>query len=268
LSAGCADGATASVAGGERARIVDALADAEGVRPVTDAVARSHQARGVSRVGWPFTRWLGRLRPDPLRRLHLEREGSEARTSLPAPSEVALARLSTAVRDLTGRLGRDLPHDWSAALRRETLDRLDIVATRLDATVARTQLDPRPAPRWWGAVGAMQWLLAIVAIAGAAWLAILAGLGYLRLGDPGTPDIGEVPVPTAMALGGALGGVVLAAIARPLVALGARRRARLADRRLRQGLTALADDALLGRAAAVVDRHRRFCSAVRRAGSG
>ena len=258
-------GATTDAA--HRDRLVAAMAEAAGVRTVTDAVARSHQAQGTRRVGWPFTRWLGRLRPDPLRRLHLARGGgSVARTSLPPATDVARARLSTAVRDLAEHAGGGLTGDWRDALRRDVIGRVDGLADRLDATVAATDLGTDRTPRWWSLVSALQWLLALVALAGGLWLGVLAVLGYLQLGDPGTPDlVGEVPLPTAMLLGGGAAGLLVAALARPFVALGARRRARRADRRLRDRLDDLADDALLAPAADLVERHRAFCDALRRA---
>ena len=37
------------------------------------AVQRAAMHRAVTTTGFPFTRWLRRLRPDPLRRLHLRR---------------------------------------------------------------------------------------------------------------------------------------------------------------------------------------------------
>jgi GTPases len=48
-----------------------ALAEAAGVPLVVEAVAKAHRHRAVLATGWPPTRWARRLRPDPLRRLHL-----------------------------------------------------------------------------------------------------------------------------------------------------------------------------------------------------
>jgi len=51
--------------------LIDALAAAAGVPAVCAAVASSYELRAQEHVGFPLTRWLARLRPDPLRRLHL-----------------------------------------------------------------------------------------------------------------------------------------------------------------------------------------------------
>ncbi|HYN95809.1 MAG TPA: GTPase, partial [Pilimelia sp.] len=57
----------------------DALATVAGVPAVADATERAYRHRAVSATGWPLLRWLRRLRPDPLARLHLP-TGGAART--------------------------------------------------------------------------------------------------------------------------------------------------------------------------------------------
>ena len=44
----------------------------------------------------------------------------------------------------------------------------------------------------------LQWVLFVVAVAGAVWLAVLAGTAYLQMPVPGTPDVRGFPVPTLM----------------------------------------------------------------------
>jgi energy-coupling factor transporter ATP-binding protein EcfA2 len=78
----------------EHARLLRALEDAAGVPTVVAAVERAHRRRGSLAAGWPFARWLGRLRPDPLRRLRLGGEPAEqVRTSLPPASAVQVAQV-------------------------------------------------------------------------------------------------------------------------------------------------------------------------------
>ncbi|WP_344579127.1 GTPase, partial [Nonomuraea roseoviolacea] len=52
-------------------RLTVALEEAAGVPLVLEAVAKGHRHRAVVATGWPVTRWIRRLRPDPLRRLRL-----------------------------------------------------------------------------------------------------------------------------------------------------------------------------------------------------
>jgi GTPase Era involved in 16S rRNA processing len=52
-----------------------ALGAAAGVPAVADAVSHAYQYRAHASAGWPFSRWVRRLRPDPLRRLRLATSG-------------------------------------------------------------------------------------------------------------------------------------------------------------------------------------------------
>ena len=71
------------------AELEEAFADAAGVPLVVDAVAASTRLRARRATGWPVTAWLSRLKPDPLKRLHLDlgKEGRAltraSRTSVP-----------------------------------------------------------------------------------------------------------------------------------------------------------------------------------------
>jgi hypothetical protein len=73
--------ARADGAGGARHALTAALGSAAGVPAVGAAVERAAVHRAVASTGFPFTRWLRRLRPDPLRRLHLDRARTAAVTA-------------------------------------------------------------------------------------------------------------------------------------------------------------------------------------------
>ncbi|MBO0900848.1 50S ribosome-binding GTPase [Cellulomonas sp. zg-ZUI22] len=214
--------------------LVAALEDAAGVPTVVAAVRRSAVRRAVAHTGWPPVRWLARLRPDPLRRLHLAPRavGDEvAPTSLPPAGPAQRARAATAVRDHTDAVLAGAPDAWVLAARARvtTADLPDA----LDLAVARTRLLPERPVWWWRAVGAVQWLLLAAAVAGALWLAGLAVLAYLQLPDPVTPVWGPAPAPTVLLVGGVLAGLLVAALGAVAARWGARARARSARRRLR-----------------------------------
>jgi hypothetical protein len=210
-------------------------------------VGLAHRRRAAQVVGWPPTRWLGRLRPDPLRRLGLERPSAEpgtatvGRTSRPAPSVVAEAALGRSLRDFAETAGEGMPERWQDRLREVAGSRRDDVADALDRQVASADLPTAPA-RWWGAVSALQWLLAGVMVVGLVWLVVIGVVAWFRLPDLPTPELGEVPVPTAMALGGAIIGLLVSAVARALAAVAARRRARTAKRALVEATASTADE--------------------------
>jgi GTP-binding protein EngB required for normal cell division len=230
------------------AALEDAFAEAAGVPTVVAAVERSTRMRANRATGWPVTSWFSRLKPDPLKRLHLDlgRGGkqltSRARTSVPQPTQVQRARVDTEVRDLADEVSTGLARPWKDAIRSASVSRLDDLGDRLDGALAATDLGVARIPGWAGLVQAMQWLLILTAIAGAGWLAALAGMAYLQLPEPETPAYRGVPVPTILLVGGVAAGVVLALVCRVLVALTARRRARSADRRLRAAIRSVSEE--------------------------
>ena len=79
------------------------------------------------------------------------------------------------------------------------------------------------------------------------------------------PDVGALPVPTALLLGGLLGGLLLALACRPLVARTAARRGRQARRRLLASIGEVADSELLAPVAQQRAAHEHFRSGLERA---
>jgi hypothetical protein len=256
-----------------RAALVEALSSSAGVPVIGEAVERSWQLRAAGAVGWPPTRWVRRLRPDPLRRLHL-RSGdrrevrSMVRSSVPEPTPVQQAQVETAVRRVVDAAGTGLPPVWQDALRRAAGERSGDLRDELDATVVRVDLKADRTPLWWRLAGGVQWLLTAAAVTGAGWLALLAFGSYLRLPDPPTPDWRGLSVPTLLLVGGVVLGLLLAAIGRVAVRAGAAARRRRAEARLRAGIGDVADRLVLAPVEAELARHDVARDAVDRARSG
>ncbi len=230
------------------AALDDAVAEAAGVPTVVHAVRESTRLRANRATGWPVTAWLSRLKPDPLKRLHLDlgREGRQltgaARTSVPEATQVQRARVDTEVRALADDASDGMTRPWATAVRRASTSRLDELGDRLDAALGATDLGAARIPVWVGTVRLLQWLLILSALVGGVWLGVLAVMGYLQLPAPDTPEWLGVPWPTVMLLGGVLVGVLLALVCRLLVSSTARRRARSADRRLRHAIGEVSDE--------------------------
>ncbi|CUR59679.1 Putative ABC transporter; GTP-binding protein HSR1-related protein [metagenome] len=226
----------------------NAFADAAGVPTVVAAVEKSTRIRANRATGWPVTAWLSRLKPDPLKRLHLDlgATGKElvtaSRTSVPEATQVQRARVDTAVRSAAEDAAKNLGHPWQASIRRASVSQLDHLNDRLDRALAGTDLGVARIPWWASLVRVLQWLLILTAVAGAVWLVVLAAFDYLQLREPSTPDVGPFALPTLMLLGGVAVGVVLALFCRLLVRWTARKRASSADRRLRAALREVADE--------------------------
>jgi hypothetical protein len=268
LAEHCAAGAGAdrSRDRAERDGLADALAGAAGVPAVVAAVERSAQRRGNQHTGWPLLRWTSKLRADPLGRLHLGDEA--ARTSLPAAGAVQTAAMDAALRRARDAAGQGLPQAWRDELRRTAELSEDRLADQLDRAVAGTDLGPERTPLWQRAVGGLQWLLALVALAGALWLLGLVGLGLLQLDEVvPLPRVQGIPVPTLLLVGGLLAGLLLALLSRPVVHAGARRRARQVRRRLTDRVAEVADVEVLEPLTEARADHDRFCAALSRAGT-
>ena len=261
LAEASGDGTSHALSEQRIAALDDALADAAGVPTVVDAVERSTRLRAGRATGWPVVAWFSRLKPDPLKRLHLDLgEAADAlsgrsRTSLPATTPVQRARVDTEVRALADDAAVGLGRPWADAVRRASTARLPDLGDRLDRAVGETDLDVATIPSWAGVVRMLQWALIITALAGGLWLGVLAVLGYLQVsaGDP--PGLGPLPIPTLMLLGGVLLGILLAVMCRWLVSITARRRATSADRRLREAVRQVTDELVVQPVAAELAAH-------------
>jgi GTP-binding protein EngB required for normal cell division len=269
LAGQCGPATPGQAGRGERQALVGALGDAAGVPAVVSALERSVRRRGTQSTGWPFVRWTSRLRPDPLRRLHLSGGvDARSRTSLPAATPVQQARVTAALRAARDSAGAGLPQAWRDDLRRTVEAREERLPDRLDRAVAGTDLGPERVPAWQRGVGGLQWLLALAALAGALWLLALVGLAYLQLDDVAPlPRVSGLPLPTLLLVGGLLAGLLLAVLVRPLVRLSARRRGRRTRARLDAAIENVARDELLVPIADQRAAYARFCSAVERAGA-
>jgi len=249
-----------------RDHLVAACSNAAGVPIIVAAVEKSYRSRSGQATGWPLTRWLSRLRPDPLRRLHLDglRQIGAAsvptvsRTSLPAASPVQRAQVGVAVRGAADAVAAGMSPVWAEAVRRASMSRIDDVPDALDAAVASTELADSRTPLWWSVVRDVQWVLLAVTAAGALWLAALAGFSYLALPRPDGPRWWGIPVPTWLLVGGIVASLVVAAICRAVGGLAARRRARRVEVTLRAAVARVMDEVVVAPIEAEVDAYHRF----------
>ncbi|AGL13607.1 GTPase family protein [Actinoplanes sp. N902-109] len=231
-------------------QLTDALAGSAGVPAVVEATEGAYRHRAIANTGWPLIRGVRKLRPDPLKRLHLDTEGvapffaddEEAaapvpRTSVPEPDAAQKSAVGLSVRAVADRAAAPIPDIWAPALNAAARSRLGDLPDALDRAVAKTDLGMSRKPFWWTFVGLLQWLLTIAAVAGLGWL--LAGYVVRLLGLPELdyPMVGVVPLPTLLLVGGLLLGLLLAALLRPIVNAGARRARHRAEQRLRQSVT-------------------------------
>jgi GTP-binding protein EngB required for normal cell division len=262
MQAANGDASPGDLARSRKRDLVDAFADAAGVPTVVRAVDRSTRRRASQATGWPVTAWLTKLKPDPLRRLHLDLGGhgkeltGTARASVPEATLVQRARVDAAVRGLSGDVGEQLSPPWADAVRRASVSRLPDLNDALDKAVTSTDLGVSRTPAWWRVVRVLQWVLVLTALAGGLWLAGLAVMGYLQMPAPDTPRYRGFPLPTLMLLGGVLAGILLALLCRLVVRLSARRKARSADRRLRSAIGEVTERLVIEPVEAEIEAYR------------
>jgi GTP-binding protein EngB required for normal cell division len=223
------------------------VAIAAGVPVVTEAVGNAWRLRGGLATGWPVLAWMAKFKPDPLRRLHLDRLGvgqrrkeidpsQVGRTSLPETSGVQKARVDTAVRTLADQAAQGLTRGWADQIKRAARSAEDALPDRVDRAIATTDLDLARHRRWWQLIRVLQWLLVATVVVGLGWLGLSFVLAYFQL--PPLPEVQwwDLPAPTVLAIGGALAGLLLAGLARIGVEVGARRRTAKARQSLRAAI--------------------------------
>ena len=252
--------------------LVDALSRAAGIPTVVSAVERDYRQEALSRTGWPFTRWVRALRPDPLKRLRLDKGGPKdgttalpgitaadvrgalGRSSLPPATPAARAAVELATRRVGDRAAEGLPGPWADAVADAATPPGPDLGDALDQAVMRTPLRARD-PLWWTVLGWVQTVLALLAVVGLVWLVVLGVVGWLQLPEIGTPRVGPLPVPFLLLAGGLLLGWLLAVLSRSFARTGARRRAALIRDRLRASVAGVASERIVAPVREVLRRH-------------
>ena len=257
-------------------RLTTQVAIAAGVPVVTEAVGKAWRMRGGLATGWPVLAWITKFKPDPLRRLHLDRLGvgrrhkeidpsGVGRTSLPATSGVQKARVDTAVRTLADAAAQGLTRGWADEIKQAARSSEDALPDRVDRAIATTDLDLAQHRRWWQLVRLLQWLLVATVIVGLGWLGLAFLLAYLQL--PPLPKVTwwGLPAPTVLAVGGVLAGLLLAGLARIFVEIGARRRTAKARQSLRSAIARVTGELVITPVKAEQDRYEKARLALERA---
>ena len=237
LNEECGTGKPRSLAAGRAQALEEALAESAGVPTVVAAIERSTRLRAGRATGWPVVSWLSRLRPDPLRRLHLDLGAqhklvTSRRATIPKATPVQRAKVDTEVRALADDVSAGTDPAMGGRRAAEPRPR-GSARWPTDSTPRspRTDLGVARLPVWAGAVRVLQWLLILAALVGGGWTVALAASG--SLGDDSVPAYGGIDLPIMLLVGGVAVGILLALLCRVLVDLTARRRAAAADHKLR-----------------------------------
>lgn len=228
---------------------------------VLQAATASYRRTAGQHTGWILTRWMSRLKADPLRRLHLGQQdetkstskaeksagmlGSDSEnapelvaSSLPPLSAAQKAGMANAVRQYSKQMAARIDEPWKRSMKEAALSReaelpelLERDMMRIDYGLGRTR-----AP--WVIFNALQWIALLSALVGVGWLTLISGMAYLQIQLPPapTPEGSPVPLPTLLLLLGILLGIASAGVGRLLTAMGSRYYARKLRGRLQTGV--------------------------------
>jgi GTP-binding protein EngB required for normal cell division len=248
-----------------------AMAEAAGVDEVTEAVEASWRYRSRVATGWPVASWLRRLRPDPLRRLHLTttsntesaRPGEGHRTSIRAWQSVPAARVDSALRAIADESVRQLPRGWQQSIQQAARAHEKELPDQLDQAIGATNLGLDRRPVWWRVVQTIQYVLFAAVVVGLVWLGVNFVLhSYLDLAKLPTPSLGRLPLPTVLAVAGLVLGLVLAGLCRIACTAQATAKRITTARLLRRAISDITRGAVVGPVNAELQRHNRARAAL------
>lgn len=242
-------------------KLVKACYTSSQAEQVLQAATASYRRAAGQHTGWILTRWMSRLKADPLRRLHLGQQdekkssskdaksagmlGSDSEnapelvaSSLPPLSAAQKAGMANAVRQYSKQMAARIDEPWKRSMKEAALSReaelpelLERDMTRIDYGLGRTR-----AP--WVIFNTLQWIALLSALVGVSWLTLISGMAYLQIQLPPapTPEGSPVPLPTLLLLLGILLGIASAGVGRLLTAMGSRYYARKLRGRLQTGV--------------------------------
>lgn len=228
-------------------KLVKACYTSSQAEQVLQAATASYRRTAGQHTGWILTRWMSRLKADPLRRLHLGQQeetksmskaeksagmlGSDSEnapelvaSSLPPLSAAQKAGMANAVRQYSKQMAARIDEPWKRSMKEAALSReaelpelLERDMVRIDYGLGRTR-----AP--WVIFNALQWIALLSALVGVGWLTLISGMAYLQIQLPPapTPEGSPVPLPTLLLLLGVLLGIASAGVGRLLTAMGSR----------------------------------------------
>ncbi len=242
-------------------KLVKACYTSSQAEQVLQAATASYRRAAGQHTGWILTRWMSRLKADPLRRLHLGQQdekknsskaeksagmlGSESEnapelvaSSLPPLSAAQKAGMANAVRQYSKQMADRVDEPWKRSMKEAALSReaelpelLERDMMRIDYGLGRTR-----AP--WVIFNTLQWIALLSALVGVGWLTLISGMAYLQIQLPPAPTTegSPVPLPTLLLLLGILLGIASAGVGRLLTAMGSRYYARKLRGRLQTGV--------------------------------
>ncbi|MEV0593804.1 GTPase [Nonomuraea cavernae] len=255
--------APSSVDEARRLGLTDALCDAVGVPAVGEAMENGYAERCMRWVGWPYPRWVAKLRPDPLRSLRLEDVSDEIHGITTSSVSAQTAETVNAVQALADGLSAGMHPVWRTSVHHAARSRSAQLPKALTEDLAEVAPRLDRVPAWWWLLKVWQYVLVAAFVLGLGWLAVgiffpgRAPLGIQLLGD--TAALPWVGLIMASVLGlGALSGIA----SRNFVELGASRERERLEREMRRRVAAIAETMVVEPVERELGRHHAFYTAM------
>ena len=257
----CEGPAGKDVSRARRASLSAALAEAAGAETVAEAARRSYLREAKLKTGWAITRWVRRLRPDPLARLHLSKEAT-GRTSSAPLSDLARARVANAQRATAAEVSEGLPDPWPRLVRERAEGTTETLLLEMDRAIGQADVRPKRAPAWWAVGALVQTLFLICVVAGFLWLGVLFALEWFKIPDPPTPELREIPWPTLLFFGGLLAGFLFSVVFGIFARLGAARAKKRARASIEEKIDRVAAEQVISPVEAELAVRKELCRAL------
>ncbi|KAA9376789.1 ABC transporter [Microbispora cellulosiformans] len=254
-----------AVDGARRAALVDALCDAIGVSALGEAMENVYGVRSVSWVGWPYARWAGRVRPDPLKSLRLGAVKDDIRGLVGSSVTAQPAEVDNAVTALSDGLTAGMPDQWRDGVRQAARSRSAELPGALSAELSEVAPPLDRVPGWWWLLKIWQYLLVVMFAAGLAWAGAILAYGVFEAGRPPAEILGDVALLPWVGLMviSVLGlGLFSAMASRNFVVLGAGRERDRLERDMRRRVDLLAQDMVVQPVERELNRYNDFFGAM------
>ncbi|MFT4147426.1 MAG: dynamin family protein [Micrococcaceae bacterium] len=243
-----------------RARLAANLAQSAGIEGITGAVRRSYERGSSLKTGWPVTRWVQKMRPDPLKALGLEKPtvSPELVRSSAVMTPVQKANAHNAIRNFVDESAQGASEPWRNSIRRAgTVDERQLTDA-LDQAIVRTQISREKDPKWWSFINVLQYFALAVTFVGLVWLVAITAVNFFGLSELLVPKIENVPIPTIVFFGGIILSLILALFSRIAAASGAKRQAAKVRKRFEKSIQDATQSTVITPIQHEIDRFHQF----------
>ncbi|USR80174.1 GTPase [Arcanobacterium pinnipediorum] len=242
-------------------RLIDSALHAGGAYVLARLAGQSYGFRARKATRWPLTRWISKLKVDPLERFRLTKpEASEEIVPVTgiARSDIALGQTANEYHRYIESRTAHMPQRWVHDLLAQKDDTVTNLIRRADYIGTHTDAVARRHPLWWRVVNGVQWLLFATVIVGGGWLALRAFAFNIGIWVSQPPMVGIFPLPLVLVVGGIGAGWLVSLLSGIFVRRGVRRTENRIKRRLVKEFSSEMHQELIEPIDSAVARHQQL----------